>query len=82
MELLPFSSPDEFPTPRNLSAYFSGLNGFSLPQIQRRCTAQRINPQAIPPSDACWRYDGESCSVGGFRLDNVSECFCILHWHH
>src|SRR4029079_16194089 len=26
MELLPFSSPDEFPTPRNLSACFSGLN--------------------------------------------------------
>src|SRR4029077_3732315 len=26
MESLPFSSPDEFPTPRNLSAYFSGLN--------------------------------------------------------
>jgi hypothetical protein len=25
MELLPFSSPDEFPTPRNLSEYFSGL---------------------------------------------------------
>ena len=26
MESLPFSSPDEFPTPRNLSACFSGLN--------------------------------------------------------
>jgi hypothetical protein len=26
MESLPFSSPDEFPTPRNLSACVSGLN--------------------------------------------------------
>jgi len=26
MESLPFSSPDEFPTPRNLSAIVSGLN--------------------------------------------------------
>src|SRR5438874_12990944 len=26
MELLPFSSADEFPTPHNLSACFSGLN--------------------------------------------------------
>jgi hypothetical protein len=26
MESLPFSSPGEFPTPRSLSACFSGLN--------------------------------------------------------
>jgi hypothetical protein len=26
MESLPFSSPDEFPTPRNLSACFFGLS--------------------------------------------------------
>jgi len=42
MESLPFSSPDEFPTPRNPSACFSGLN-------DRQAHGQYFHPPAVMP---------------------------------
>jgi hypothetical protein len=46
MESLPFSSPDEFPTPRNVSACFSGGRLFRT--ARARDTCDESNPQIVP----------------------------------
>jgi hypothetical protein len=54
MESLPFSSPDESPTPRNLSACFSGLNDRQahgqVQQTARNCAEQF---SILSPGEKC-----------------------------
>ena len=61
MESLPFSSPDEFPTPRNLSEYFSGLNDRQAhghiikPFARHRDDMWLTNFQRVRGLDAEWK---------------------------
>jgi hypothetical protein len=52
MELLPFSLPDEFPTPRNLSGCFSGLN-------DRQAHGQCHKALCPSPAPALWRMPAQ-----------------------
>ena len=61
MESLPFSSPDEFPTPRNLSACFFDLNDRQAHGQYRKCLARHrddmrlANFQSVRGLDPKWK---------------------------